>query len=179
MEQRVFKVVQYFILCLLPWTAQAQHVWQPTFQLPLEGATASIRHDITLSEYLSRNVSIGNFTSPCESQFSVFHFLVNAKGSIDSIYVEGDLNAERVDIIKQNIYATSNKWNMPQGTTSLNNCWFSFPYFFAKGNPCSENERRYRMQLRNAFELYNGSKSTIDNPGRVILPSYSNEVSYK
>lgn len=175
MERHATKILLCVTFALVAWGANGQAKWMPEFQLPLAGETAASSKDLTISEYLAKGVPFSAKESECTVELSIFSFRVNSGGIVDSIYVEGNLDRDAVDVIKKNIRSTSNKWKIPKTTSPRSECWFVYPYFDAgKSSGCSKTALTYRNQLIQLVRMYSESKPTADRFGRVILPP--NEV---
>lgn len=156
---------------LIGRSANSQSKWIPELQLPLKGETAAYGKDLTISQYLAKEVPFKTKEDGCRAELSIFYFRVNSKGMVDSIYVEGNLDKVAVDVIKKNIRSTDNKWKVPRTTSRQSECWFVFPFFDAgRSKLCSEDLLRYRNQLIQVLEMYSGSRQTTDRMGRVLLP---------
>lgn len=155
------------ILVLLTCHSHAQS-WLPEFRLNFNYRRSAIFKGATLNEFLEYDVDTD--ISPCQTRASIFHFRVNAKGVVDSIYHEGNLDTGVVNVIQENIQSTNGSWILPAKTKETDHCWFIFP-FFVIGRPenCTKEQREQRQQIKILHKLLSGLKFRSDEQGRYLL----------
>jgi len=133
---------------------------------------------VDLYSYLER-IIVRNKDNRCSTNWQVFYFRVDSRGSIDSLHHEGTLEKNVVDTVIKNIYSTNEHWHVPKSAKLGEKYWFVYPYFdfgthLYLDSDCPESDRILQKNMIELSEQFNrlcsmnrGKSSYILRPFRV------------
>lgn len=111
----------------------------------------SIERRLSLEDFLSSKVPYAE-SGDCSSTYGFFYFRVNYQGDVDSLYFDGNLRQEVIDMVIHNIHATKKSWEISSSFSKIHKEWFIFPFFdfggtYYETSNCSELEKQTQKDL--------------------------------
>lgn len=166
-------MISILIIMILSFDVRSQN-WIPVFEVKID-----YRPIHMIGKSLGDFLQYGHpyVAKGCDTKVCIFHFRVNSKGDVDSLYFEGNFDKIETDVILGNILKTSGNWILPSNTTKDSFCWFVYPCYILGElvYPCL-NDPQNQQQIVLLRNLLTNYSNTFDKRGRYLLAP--NEYGY-